>query len=187
MIETGLTPELARVAGELDDARRHAHRLADVAADAWGTPPEPGAWSVAECLQHLNLTSEVYVPRLAKAIEDAPARPRHRRHRCDLVGWLLCRALEPPVRMRSKTKPRFEPREATPKDRVIADFDRLQGELVRLLPLADRVDLRAVKVPSPFLPRLRYNLYASLEILTAHQRRHLWQAERALERVARRG
>ena len=40
-----------------------------------------------------------------------------------------------------------------------------------------------VKVTSPFNPRLRYNLYACLTILPRHQERHLWQAERVLERL----
>jgi hypothetical protein len=33
--------------------------------------------------------------------------------------------------------------------------------------------------------RLRYDLLSAFEVIPVHQRRHLWQAERALARVGR--
>lgn len=187
---TTLTPQLAEVAEALERARRHAHRLAEAASpEAWGAEPEPGAWSVAECLQHLNLTSEVYLPPLRKVIDDArrAGRTRRRAHRRDVIGWLFCRLLEPPARMRVKTPPRFVPRDAQPKDRVLGDFDRLQDELAALLEPADTLDLNGIKVRSPFAAWARYNVYSIFKVIAAHQRRHLWQADRAVARVASAG
>jgi hypothetical protein len=185
-----LTPELAAVAEELESARRHAHRLAEAAGDdAWGAAPEPGVWSAAECLQHLNLTSGVYLPSVREVIEEGrrAGRLRRRAHRRDFIGWLFCRLLEPPARMRVKTPPRFVPRDPQPKDRVLGDFDRLQGELASLLAPADALDLKGIKVRSPFAQWARYNIYSIFKVIAAHQRRHLWQADRALARIARAG
>ena len=182
-----LTPELQAVAEELESARRHAHRLAESASvDAWAAEPEAGAWSVAECIQHLNLTSEAYLPFLRTALEDArrAGRTRRGRHRIDAIGRLFCWLLEPPARMRVKTPPRFVPPEAPPRDRVLGDFDRHQDEIASLLPAADALDLTGIKVKSAFSKRIRYNVYSTYKILTAHQRRHLWQADRTLARVS---
>ena len=35
--------------------------------------------------------------------------------------------------------------------------------------------------PSPFNSKLHYNLYSAFRIITAHQRRHLWQAQNVWE------
>lgn len=49
---------------------------------------------------------------------------------------------------------------------------------------ADGLPPGCLRIASPFDARLRYNLYSALSILPRHQRRHLWQAERALEAAA---
>ena len=45
------------------------------------------------------------------------------------------------------------------------------------------LDITGVKVRSPFARWLRYTLYEWLLVLLAHERRHLWQAERVLENL----
>jgi hypothetical protein len=47
-----------------------------------------------------------------------------------------------------------------------------------------------VRVTSPVYARISYNVYGAFCILTAHERRHLWQAEqicKALDRTRRSG
>ncbi len=34
-------------------------------------------------------------------------------------------------------------------------------------------------IASPFAKNMRYNLYSALVLIAVHERRHLWQAERA--------
>jgi hypothetical protein len=38
---------------------------------------------------------------------------------------------------------------------------------------------------SPFDPRIRYNVYAALRVISAHQRLHLAQAERAMRSLGK--
>lgn len=178
-----LNPQLAAIALELEDARQRAHRLGAAAdEDAWHQRSAPGRWTVGECVAHLNLTSEAYLPLIAHAIESGrqmggPARERHRR---DLLGWFLCRSMEPPVRIRVKTSTPFVPTASGSRAELLAEFDRLQAEVVESLDAADGLQLEKLKVGSPFNSRLRYNLYSCFRIIPAHQRRHLWQAEQEL-------
>jgi DinB superfamily len=102
------------------------------------------------------------------------------RYRRDLTGWLLSRSLEPNSRFKIKTPPRFEPVNVPPRARAIADFAQRQDELSLLLREASGLDLRRVKVASPFNPKLKYNLYSCFSVLAAHERRHLTQAEAAV-------
>jgi len=150
----------------LDEARFHARR-------------DHKRWSAAECIAHLTLTTQAYVPLIDAALGNSPAAPGARHYRRDVPGWLLSTLLEPPARIRMKTITAFVPASAGTRAAVGADFARAQTDLVRRLETASGRDLNHLKITSPFNARLSYNLYSAFRILAAHERRHVWQAERA--------
>jgi DinB superfamily len=176
-----LQPELLRLKQELLESRERARGLTEgLLPSAWGTRPPSGGWSIAECLMHLNITSERQVPLLDEAIRALRARglPAEGRLRRDPIGWLLSLMLEPPARVRMSTSEPFRPTRIDPIGEVLERFDYLQGELIVRLERGAGLALDRQRVVSSFSPRVRYNLYSAFCILTAHQRRHLWQAER---------
>lgn len=178
-----LHPQLVTILEELRAARARLHRLAaEVPAEQWARRTDPDRWSVAECVEHLNLTGRAYLPLLRGAVDRAReiGGPAPRRYRRDPVGWLLWKTMGPPVRFRVRTTAEFVPGAEPDREALIAEFDRLQEEQIRLTEAADGLPLHRVRVRSPFDPRVRYNAYSCFSILPAHQHRHLWQAERAL-------
>jgi hypothetical protein len=98
--------------------------------------------------------------------------------RRDFVGYVLSWFLEPPVRLRLTTTPTFKPAQIDPLHDVLERFDYLQGELLVRLERGAGLALDRQRLVSPFNTRVRYNLYSAFCVLTAHQRRHLSQAER---------
>ena len=102
--------------------------------------------------------------------------PRYRR---DLVGWLLWKVTTPSGGLRTRTAPAFVPSVERPLDALVADFVRLQSEVISCVRAAEGLPIDRVKVVSPFDARVRYNLFAAFTIVPRHQHRHLLQAERA--------
>jgi hypothetical protein len=177
-----MLPQLMNILSELDAATARAKAVAERAGDErWTTRPAPSSWSVGECIDHLNRSSEVYFPLFEQALSDAPeASPR--RLRRDFFGWLLCMTLEPPVRMKVKTADRFVPPPDIGSRREVMDrFEALQDRVRDFVARSDGVDVARIKLRSPFAEKLKYSMYSALRIIPVHQRRHLWQAERALE------
>jgi hypothetical protein len=176
-------PQLQEIADDFEAARLRLRALALATPDArWAARPAPERWSPAECVAHLNLTTEAYRPIVADALARARAlgRPAPARYRRDLLGWMLWRTMAPPVRiMKVKTPPAFVPSADQPKSAVLAAFERLQDEQIDWVRAADGLPLGGVKLSSPFAPAAKYNLFACLGILPRHQHRHLWQAEQA--------
>jgi len=174
-----LQPQLERIVGELADAGRRAHEVAEpLAADAWGARPTAGEWSVAECLIHLTLTSRAFLPLIRETIRSGRDRGlvSGGPYRRDIVGRLLHWLTNPPVRLRIKTTAPFVPAAVEPKGRVLAELDSLQEQRTSCVRDADGLDLGRLRIVSPFSRRVRYNLYSCLTIIAAHQRQHLAQA-----------
>jgi len=181
-------PQLQSVTDEFTAAQDRLHCLAaSVPEEWWARRADPARWSVGECVAHLNLTAEAFLPLLRRGIAEGIARGRTAptRFRRDPTGWLLWRMAGPPVRHRVRTTAPFIPSGSEPRHLTLAEFDRLQVDQIGCVADAEGLPLTLIRVTSPFDARVRYNLYSCLTILPRHQHRHLWQAERVLERLRR--
>jgi hypothetical protein len=173
---------------ELDEATARAWQLVKTTDPRIFTVrPHSGSWSAAECLSHLSLSTELFLPVLQKAFDDARKKNlvSTRAPKMDLVGRTLKWFLEPPIRRKVATATPFVPRSVRAKAEAFGEFSSLQSKLVDVLHAAEGLDLKAIKIVSPFDKRVKYNAYSAFRIVVAHQRRHLWQAEQAVAEVKR--
>ncbi len=183
-----LHPKLKDIEMELAASTTRAAMLVDrVGETKFHLRPEPGRWSVAECIDHLTLTTQAYLPLIDDALQIGRllAVKGPRRFRRDLTGWLLCAMSEPPYRYKALTTERFTPESTGTRAEVLAAFVRTQQELNSRVYHAEGLNLTRLTVLSPFDGRLQYNLYSCFRIIPTHQRRHLWQAEQILEEIDR--
>ena len=174
---------LDEVEKELNEATRRAWMLVQSTDGRLFTVrPTPLSWSAAECLAHLSISTEMFLPVLRDAIDRAPKKPR--KARMDLLGRVLAWFLEPPIRKRVRTSAPFVPKSTRAKADAFGEFASLQEKLMELLRAAREADL-SFKIVSPFDKRVRYNLFSAFRIVAAHERRHLWQAEHAVAELRR--
>ena len=168
---------------ELTEAMVRAEQLVESTEPRLFTVrPHLSAWSAAECMAHLSISSEMFIPVLQRAIDDARARgiTSDKEPSMDFLGRILRWFMEPPVRSRVKTSAPFVPKAVRPRREALNEFLKLQRQLIDLLHSAESVALSRVRIVSPFDRRVKYNLYSAFRIIAAHQRRHLWQAEQAV-------
>jgi hypothetical protein len=144
--------------------------------------PEPGRWSIAELLVHLNLTNQTYVPAIEVAVREgrsrgltAPAQP----FELGFVGAQFARSMEP-QRMKMSAPKMICPLLQGPAVEALPQFLRSQDLVVRAMDASDGLDLASVKFTSPFFKLLRLSAIAGFAVIAAHERRHLWQAEQIL-------
>jgi hypothetical protein len=57
------------------------------------------------------------------------------------------------------------------------EFMHIHNRVLELVEQAHGLDLKKIKIRSLVLPILRFDLGQYFALLTAHDRRHLWQAE----------
>ena len=181
-----LAPQLEDLIVQLDDCSRRARELVDGLSPAQlAARPAPESWSVAECIEHLTLTNRPF-PALLRGVYDEARRGGlvgDGPFKTDLMGRLLVWTIEPPARLKVKARAPFQPVDVGDPGRVLPAFLELQEEIKACVREAAGLRLDKVKIPSPVDARVKYNAYAGLRIIAAHERRHLWQASRARERV----
>lgn len=176
-----------------DVAKRLAALDSRVGDAQWNQRPQSGEWSVAECVAHLNLTSAAMMPRLRTAFGEAQQLPAvgERGYKGAWFGRMLAKMLGPvPIiaglRLgRAKTTAPFVPGSELPRQQVMEERRRWQGEELALVWSAEGLPIDQVTVESPFVAGARYDGYSALWIIVRHELRHLVQAERALARVER--
>ncbi len=158
--------EAERLAGPLDSGALHRR-------------PASGGWSVAECLDHITLSTLAFsaaidavmpAARAGGLVGGAPASS-------GLKGRIMLWVLEPPVRVaKAKAPAGMMPR--TGERAVLDEFRTAHQDLLRRLPEYLQLDPNRVRVDSPLGKGLRLGVI--LQVIPAHARRHLWQAARAL-------
>jgi len=120
-----------------------------------------------------------------RALKTADSRtvPDTFRYRMDFIGTALRWSLEPPYRIKTPTTPGFRPASVTDRRTVLADFLAQQRAVADVVAQSQGRNISAIKITSPFNDKIRYNVFAALRVITTHNRRHLWQAERALAKA----
>lgn len=181
-----LTPQLASLKQEFVQLIEQVKQITNGLTEAQMLqPPQSGQWSIAECIVHLNITSHTYIEIFEKAFPDARAENKFSdgNYKLGIIGKLLKWSIEPPPRIRVKAPAPFTPINVGKASEVVPLFIHYQQRLIELLEDANGLALNKIKVVSPFDKRVKYNSFAVFHILTAHQRRHFWQAEQVKKTI----
>jgi len=177
--------DLAILIQELDANWSHLETITSrLSAPQFNWRPQPGQWSIGECVSHLNIIKAGDLPPIQSAIENGRARgingagPFH----YGSISRKFISFSDLPVKRKNKAPKAFRPPSSADPAQTIADYQRLNAELRRLALSANGLDLVRVKTALPALPPplrwfIRMPLGARLTLITTHGRRHLWQAE----------
>jgi|tagenome__1003787_1003787.scaffolds.fasta_scaffold19892803_1 hypothetical protein len=178
-----LNRQLETCIRDLQQAKSQARQLfASASEELLSRRPSRESWSALECVAHLNLSGDAMLPGIKQAIAEAQQLPKMQRsnYKLDFCGRLLAWTLEPPARVKFKTSTIAQPIAHGSSGETLSEFDRRQDEFVDLLRSASELSLDRCKMKSPFA-NMSYNAYSAFRIIAAHNRRHLWQAAKALK------
>ncbi len=177
--------DLAVLITEIDANLSHAESLtAGLSHPQFNWRPGTASWSIGQCLSHLNVVDGQDLAPLRAAIADG----RSRQLTGDgpfTYGFFsrkFITSMEPPAKRKFKAPKHYAPPDESDPQATLAEFRRISKDLRALAQSAAGLHLARVKTSMPAsLPLLRalvkMPLGARLELITAHDRRHLWQAE----------
>jgi hypothetical protein len=140
--------------------------------------PSPEQWSINECLEHLNITARLYWSALAEAVNSARINGwfSNGPYKRGWIGDFVIRTTEPPVRFKFNAPRRFKPPADIPASQVVPQFMIFQDRLLNIIRDANGIDLGRPRIPAPGSRLLKFTLGQAIELMMAHERRHIWQA-----------
>jgi len=146
------------------------------------------SWSIAECLQHLNISVMQTLPAFDRAIGQGRSKNRLASGPFR-YGWfsrMMVASMEPPPKFRMKAPRlmRVSVGGTYPGADLLPEFAAVRDQLAERVRQADGLDLAHVKTISPVNRLLRMPLGAYFDFIIAHDRRHLWQARQVRSRLA---
>ncbi len=144
--------------------------------------PSADKWSAAECLAHLNITVEQYLPNIKAAVEELQS-GRTRKNRQTWTARKLIGLAGPDNAKAVKTLKRFTPH-VSASDDVTQRFRTVHNQLIAELDRAAKADLDGVRLASPATRLIKMSLGQCFELMAGHGKRHLGQAERAAHQPA---
>jgi hypothetical protein len=176
-----LPEDLQELLSALDDNDRRAEELVrDLDDERFNWRPDGKSWSIAQCLDHLNVASRVYTVPMREALERARRKGAERRGPIEpgvLERWFVAN-LEPPPKRRLPAPRKIVPAARKGKAEVMEEWRRAQAEVRDLLREAAGLDLNRTRFVNPFIPLVRFSAGTGFRVITTHERRHLWQGEK---------
>ncbi len=176
---------LQTIASETEKVNSNARQLvADLADAQLNWKPAPNSWSIAQCLEHLAVTSEKFDQDFAKALVRGRAkRPVTGavRYRPTILGGWLVKQLSPEAKRKMPAPKVFRPTESSAIKGALERFLSQQEKFLGFVKGARGIDYNKTRLRSPVTPLMRYSLADALVMTVVHGQRHLAQARRVRE------
>jgi hypothetical protein len=142
---------------------------------------EKNSWSVAECLDHLIVSNNQYIPLIESGLQEEPSPVKDSAElKSSFAGRFLIYSLNPENRKKLKSPRLFRPEIRVYTKEVIKVFLDQNNEIYKLMCKSRNRDLNEIKIYSPVTKLLRFNLGECFQIINVHERRHIFQAQNIL-------
>ncbi|HYU79439.1 MAG TPA: DinB family protein [Vicinamibacterales bacterium] len=176
-----LPSELRHLMDAIDACERDAEALvAGMSDEEINWQEKPGeTWSVAECIDHLTVINPFYLRGFIPLVETARQQRTgpFRGLSSSTAGRWFVRVLEPPMKTKTKARPEMRPRSNLRREGLVEAFKKSHDSYRALVQQCAEVDVNRVKGPNPFFRFIPMRISTVLQIIPAHDRRHLWQAK----------
>jgi len=155
------------------------HRVLPLSIEQLRWRPDLRRWSMAECLDHLNLTLDLYLPKIDRAIGGGRIEETALCSHCERAEIEALQLFEPPVTIAVPAPSTTLPSAAIDPDFLVERFYRTRARYVDAVHRSAGINLLRVRIVEPVYPVI-VTLGGTLALMAAHDRRHMWQAERVI-------
>ncbi len=149
--------------------------------------PAPKKWSVAECIQHLNITLNIYIPQMVNVVKNKNrylGQKENFNH--SFIGKMVVKSMNPrknnEIPMKVKTFGKLKPKSIEyEKHNVLIKFAGFQKDIINIIDGCENMSLEKPKIVTAAGPILKMRIGDALHFMIAHNRRHILQAQNVLK------
>ena len=140
-------------------------------------------WSILECLEHLNLYGDFYIPEIKKRIASSTTSGKEE-FKSGFLGNYFANSLLPKEPLnKMKTFKVMNPIGSPLNKTTIDRFIRQQEQLLDLLNQAKTVDISKTKTAISISKFIKLKMGDTLRVVIYHNQRHILQAHKVAEAI----
>jgi len=140
------------------------------------------SWTILECLQHLNLYGDFYIPEIKKRIEQTKTQPSHI-FKSGIIGGYFVKSISLKAELNKMKTPQDKNPIGSALDKsTIDNFIAQQEQLLSLLQKSKNVNLNKIKTNISLSKLIKLKLGDTLRFVIHHNERHIHQANKTLEK-----
>ena len=168
-----------RLVSELDVADERARKLlSGLSAQQLNWQPADGGWSVGQCLEHLCIANEVYLPAIARGLEGKPKKPVEKITPGWFGRWFIASFIEPSPKQKKTPAPKKIAPGSRVETSILERFLASNSATREVIGRAREYDVNQIRFRNPLVSVIWFTVGTGLMIISGHERRHLLQAER---------
>ncbi|MCC9016179.1 DinB family protein [Flavobacterium lipolyticum] len=144
---------------------------------------DPASWNILECMEHLNLYGDYYLPQIKDKIKNSKT-SSETHFNSGFLGGYFAKSMLPKEKLnKMKTFKDKNPLNSELDKSVIDKFINQQFELLALLEQSKKVSLNRIKIPTSLSRLLRLKLGDTFQFFIHHILRHLNQIDTIKESI----
>lgn len=162
------------------DILNRVQQFKDLNTQQLNQKPNADAWSILECIEHLNRYGDFYIPEIKGAIASA----KHAQSpdfKSSMLGEYFAKSMLPKEKLnKMKTFKNMNPAGSNLTAAVLETFIQQQQQILNLLNAARKVSLVKTKTGISITKWIRLRLGDTFRVVIYHNLRHVEQAEACL-------
>lgn len=157
-----------------------AQKLYELSDESLNWRNDPKSWSILECLEHLNIYGNFYLPEIENTMSNATIQSDDE-FKPGFLGNYFAKSMQPKVKLnKMKTFKKTDPIGSMLTRNVIDTFINQQNKLLELVDRSEKVNLNKLKTGISITKWIRIKLGDTFRFVIYHNQRHILQAERVL-------
>ncbi|MGE0635087.1 MAG: DinB family protein [Bacteroidia bacterium] len=166
----------------IETANSKAKQFKELTTTQLNYKKSPESWSILECLEHLNLYGDFYLPEIQKQVLKAEKAPANAVVKSGVLGNYFASSMKVKNGKVNKMKT-FKDKNPLNSQLSVTTIDRFlkqQQLLASLLTQSKTIDLNKTKTAITISSLIKLRLGDTFRFLVYHIERHMQQAERVL-------
>jgi len=168
----------------VDLTKAHLKRAKEYRAmpvDTLNWKANPKKWSVLECLEHLNLYGDFYLPEMQKRIKTGKKANATATFSSGWLGNYFAKSMLPKEKLNTMSAPGgMNPVGSSLNETHLERFIAQQERLLSILEQAQTIDLTKTKTSISLASWIKLRLGDTLRVVIYHNKRHIVQADKVL-------
>ncbi len=168
-----------------EDSLKATTDLKNVSREVLNFKPDHNDWSVLECMEHLNLYGDFYLPEIERCILNSPSLHEGILFKSSLIGDYFVNSIKATNQKKMKAPKMMTPETSQLSAITLDKFIKQLEKLKSLLYQAKKVNLTKNYTAISLTRIIKLRLGDTLRFIVYHNERHIRQAENVKAKACR--